>query len=295
MANRLGRIIGALCVAVASAAVAPPLRADGAPPADRTELTPKALQNVGIDEKLDAQVPLDRLFADEHGNPVRLREFFGHGRPVILSLNYSNCPMLCSLQLTGLIESLKKLEWSAGREFEVVSVSIDPSEPPVRARQTRDKYVELYGRGGSGWHFLTGKKPAIDAVAESVGFRYQYIPSRNEYAHAAVAVLCTPDGRTSRYLYGISFPEQLLRLSLVEASEGKIGGVGEQLLLFCFHYDPTTGTYAPRAARMAMTVAGCVTILVMGVGLVALKLREPTPDATADATVAAVNRDHERN
>lgn len=245
---------------------------------------PKELENAGVDEHLDQQIPLDAVFRNEEGRIVRLEEVFKGDIPVILSLNYSNCPMLCSLQLTGLTNSLRELEWSAGKEFRVVSVSIDPSEQPHRALETRQKYLKLYGRSRDGWHFLVGKQASIDRVTDAVGFRYQFVPERNEYAHPAVAVLCTPEGRISRYLYGVDFPEQTMRLSLVEASEGKIGTSGDQLLLFCFHYDPATGTYAPRAARLAMSVAGCVTVLVLSGGILMLRSREhaDSPVETAD-------------
>lgn len=236
---------------------------------------PSELEEVGVDEHRDELLPLEAKFRDESGRVVRLKDMFPGDVPVILSLNYSNCPMLCSTQLNGLTNSLRELEWSAGSEFRMVSISIDPNEHPRRAKETRDKYVELYGRGEAGWNFLVGPQPSIDAVTEAVGFRYTWVPERQEYAHAAVAILCTPDGRISRYLYGVAFPQQTLRLSLVEASEGKIGGAGEQILLFCFHYDPETGTYAPRAARMAMSVGGCVTILAIITGAFVLRSREP--------------------
>lgn len=267
-----------LLAAAALLAAMSPLRADW------TETKPKELQNVGVDEHLDAPLPLDLQFRDEEDRLVRLRDYFTGDKPVILSLNYSNCPMLCNLQLTGLVKRLKQLDWTTGKEFEVVSVSIDPTELPSRAMDTRRKYLALYERSVEGWHFLVGRAPAIEAITEAVGFRYQFVPERKEYAHPAVAVLCTPDGRISRYLYGIDFPEQTLRLSLVEASEGKIGTPGDQLLLFCFHYDPLTGTYAPRAARFAMTVGGCLTVVVMAGWLVALRSREslrPSVDAEA--------------
>lgn len=267
---RLSRITGSTAVFAVLSAIAGAGSVSAAP----LDAKPEEIQNAGVDEHLDQQIPLDAVFRNEEGRVVRLREVFNGDLPVILSLNYSNCPMLCSLQLTGLTNSLKQLEWSAGKEFRVVSVSIDPSEQPHRALETRQKYLRLYGRGSSGWQFLVGKQSSIDQVTDAVGFRYQFVPERNEYAHPAVAVLCTPDGRISRYLYGIDFPEQTMRLSLVEASEGKIGDSGDQLLLFCFHYDPATGTYAPRAARLAMSVGGCFTVLVLSGGILMLRSRE---------------------
>lgn len=254
---------------------------------------PAELEGVGVDEHLDTQLPLDAAFRNEAGRIVRLREYFKSGVPVILSLNYSNCPMLCSTQLNGLVDGLREIEWTSGKEFQVVSISIDPNEQPSRALETRQKYLGFYRRSRSGWNFLVGGRASIKQVTEAVGFRYKYLPSRQEYSHPAVAVLCTPDGRISRYLYGVRFPEQTLRLSLVEASEGKIGTAGDQLLLFCFHYDPETGTYAPRAARMTMTVGCLATVIALAGGLAmlwsrdrsrsaAVTLAEPHHSTTAD-------------
>jgi protein SCO1/2 len=247
------------------------LRADTTPIGSKQ---PAELEGVGVDEHLDTQLPLDLAFRNEQGRIVRLREYFQAGVPVILSLNYSNCPMLCSTQLNGLVDGLREIEWTSGKEFQVVSISIDPSEQPTRALETRQKYLKLYRRSLSGWNFLVGGRESIKQVTDAVGFRYKYLPSRREYSHPAVAVLCTPDGRISRYLYGVRFPEQTLRLSLVEASEGKIGTAGDQLLLFCFHYDPETGTYAPRAARLAMTVGCLVSVIGLAGGLAMLWSRE---------------------
>ena len=275
---------GAFTTLLAAAATLPATAgvcAETAGPGDRVDALPKALEGVGVDERLDAELPLDLAFTDWKGQPVRLGDYFRAGRPVILSLNYSSCPMLCSLQLTGLSDSLKKLDAAAGTDFEIVSVSIDPTEKPHRAAETRQKYLQHYGRGAGGWNFLVGRRGPIERLADAVGFRYQYVPERREYAHAAVAILCTPDGRVSRYLYGFGVPEQTLRLSLVEASEGKIGTAGDQLLLFCFHYDPLTGTYAPRAARFAMSVAGCLTVLVLGAVVLTLRSRDPNRPAPA--------------
>lgn len=237
---------------------------------------PEKLEGVGVEKHLDTQLPLNVKFRNQDGEITTLGDIFRGDVPVILSLNYSNCPMLCSTQLTGLANSLRQLQWSAGSQYRVVSVSIDPNERPSRAHESFEKYTELYGRGGAGWSFLVGPKSSIDAVTEAVGFNYRYLPERDQYAHAAVAVLCTPDGRIARYLSGVAFPEQTLRLSLVEASEGKIGGAGELFLLYCFHYDPKSGTYAPRLARLAMSVAGCVTLLVLIGGVLVLRSREPS-------------------
>ncbi len=235
------------------------------------------LDGVGIDEKLDEQLPLSLLFCDSKGKTIRLADLFQGERPVILSLNYSDCPMLCQLQLNGLVEGLQGLEWNAGQEFEVISVSIDPLETTTRARQSKQRYVKAYGRAGTaeGWHFLTGDNLSIDAIADAVGFRYRYVPERKEYAHAAAVMVCTPGGRISRYLYGVQYSPQTLKLSLVEAGMGKIGSTIDRVLLFCFHYDAATGRYAP-VARQMMKAAAALTLVTAAVSLVPFWLRRRT-------------------
>ncbi len=217
-----------------------------------------ALDGVGIDEKLDARLPLDLVFRDSGGKSIRLGDLFDGQRPVILSLNYSDCPMLCQLQLNGLVDGMRDLSWSPDADFQIVSLSIDPLETSTRAQQTKQQYVRAYGRpeSATGWHFLTGDKVSIARLADSVGFRFAYIPDRHEYAHAAVLMVCTPQGRISRYLYGVLFPAQTLKLALVEAGEGKIGSTLDHMLLFCFHYDATSGRYAPTARQIMKLAAG---------------------------------------
>lgn len=228
-----------------------------------------ALEGVGVEEHLNAVLPLDEQFTNDTGRSIRLQELFDGERPVILSLNYSNCPMLCSLQLNGLIEALQQVQLNVGDDFQLVSVSIDPLETTIRARETKQRYMKDYGRPGTGhgWHFLTGRKDSIDRLAESVGFGYEYIPERKEYAHAAVFMICTPDGRISRYIYGVRFDPQTVRLSLVEAADGKIGTTLDQVLLYCFHYDATAGSYAATAVSI-MKVGGGVTVVALLAGLV---------------------------
>lgn len=233
-----------------------------------------ALEGVGVEEHLNAVLPLDAQFTNDAGRTIRLQELFDGKRPVILSLNYSNCPMLCSLQLNGLVDVLQQVKLNVGDDFQVVSVSIDPLETTVRARETKQRYMKEYGRPGTGhgWHFLTGRKENIDRVAETVGFGYEYIPERKEYAHAAVFMICTPDGRISRYIYGVRFDPQTIRLSLVEAADGKIGTTLDQVLLYCFHYDATAGSYAATAVSI-MKVGGGVTVVALLAGLLPLWMR----------------------
>lgn len=225
---------------------------------------PPALADMGVSEHLGESIPLNLEFRDEKGLPVRLDKYFHEGKPVLLSFNYSNCPMLCSLQLTGLVNGLKEVELTCGQDYEFVSVSIDPHELPQRAAQTRQRYYQMYGRegSGSGWHFLVGSRESIATLTKAVGLTYRYLPDKKEYVHPAVCVGVTPDGRISRYLYGVEFAPQTLRLGLVESSEGKIGTTLDQILLFCFHYDAEKGRYAPTARRL-MSIGGSITALVL--------------------------------
>ena len=236
---------------------------------------PAELEEVGVDEHLDETIPLDLEFTDERGRTVQLGDYFRGDRPVILSLNYYRCPMLCGLQLNGLVDGLADLEWTPGVEFEVVTVSIDPTEKPTLARQKKQSYLKRIGRpaAAGGWHFLTGKPAEIRALAEATGFRYAKDETTGEYAHAAVLFVLTPEGRLARYLYGIEMPRKTLRLSLVEASEGKIGSALDQLILYCYHYDPSSRSYAPVAMNI-MRAGGGASALLLGVVLSVLWLRE---------------------
>jgi protein SCO1/2 len=243
---------------------------------ERMEPAPAALQDVGVTEHLDAVLPLDLGFVDENGKAVTLRQYFGGDRPVLLTLNYYRCPMLCTLQLNGLVEGLANMPWTPGDQFEIVTVSIDPKETPQLARLKKQNYMADYGRpqAAPGWHFLTSpQEQSVARLAEAVGFRYAYDAETDQYAHAAAAMVCTPDGRMSRYLYGIEYHPQTLKLSLLEAGEGKIGSTFDQMLLFCYHYDAGRGRYAP-AAMNIMRAGGAVTVMVLGAVLLTYWLRE---------------------
>lgn len=226
---------------------------------------PKEADEADIVEHLEAQLPLDLTFVDERTNTVRLGDYFGRGKPVLLTLNYYSCPMLCTLQLNGLVEGLRGLEWTAGDEFEIVTVSINHRESPALAFEKKKTYVTEYGReaAGEGWHFLVGQNDAIVELAETVGFHYEYDAQTGQYAHPAVAWIITPEGRVSRYLYGVQFDPQTLRYSMVEASQGRVGSAMDRLLLLCFHYDETRGRYAP-AAMNIMRMGGALTAVVLG-------------------------------
>jgi len=228
---------------------------------------PGALDGVGVDEKLDTRIPLDLRFRDHNGRAVTLGDFFRGDLPVILTLNYSSCPMLCSLQLEGLVDKLNEIDLALGTDYRIVTVSIDPDETPLRAREAFQKYMQrLDDPVPSAWRFLVGKQGAIDAIATATGFRYKYLANVDEYAHAAVTMILTPKGRLSRYLYDVNFDPYTLRLSLVEASKGKIGSTVDRFLLFCFRYDPDAGSYALAAKRL-MTAGGLITVAAVGIFL----------------------------
>ncbi|MBN1854131.1 MAG: SCO family protein [Pirellulales bacterium] len=244
--------------------------------AQRREPVPSALKDVGVTEHLNAQIPMDLAFVDSDGKKeVSLKQFFESKKPMILTLNYSNCPMLCSLQLNGLFDALKAMPWDIGNQFGMITVSIDPLETPERARATKRKYLKGYGRAGSaqGYHCLTGPEKCIKELADSVGFHYTYSEETKQYAHAAVTMILTPDGHVSRYLYGVQYDPQTIRLSLLEAADGKIGSPMDQILLFCFHYDADKGRYGPAAFRL-MQIGGGLTVLVLGCTIWIYRRRE---------------------
>lgn len=230
------------------------------------------LDAIGFDQRLDEQVPLDLRLRDEDGRQVRLGDYFT-GKPVLLSLGYWECPNLCPLSRAGLLNSLVELDFTVGQEFEVVMVSIDPTETPALATTTKQHYVVGYDRADSeaGWHFLSGEHEAIDQLATAVGFRYAYDAEQDEYAHVSGLVVLTPTGKVARYLYGIDYNPRDLRLSLVEATSNRIGKLADQVLLFCYSYNPVTGQYSLLLTRVLQTAAAITVVLV--VGLIWLLLR----------------------
>lgn len=241
----------------------------------RNDGVPKETEGVGVTEHPGAVLPLGLMFRDENGRDVRLKDYFTGGRPVILTLNYYRCPMLCTLQLNGLIDALRRMEWTPGREFEIVTVSIDPLETPPLARLKKQNYMKEYGRpeAAKGWHFLTGREESIQELARTVGFEYRYDRETDQYVHAAALFVCTPEGRVSRYLYGILYDPTTLRLSLVEAAEGRARSTVDRILLYCFHYDSAKGKYAP-AAMNIMRAGGVATVIILGGVLLAYWRRE---------------------
>jgi len=232
------------------------------------------LRDIGIDQRLNEQVPLDLVFRDETGKLVRLGDYFGE-KPVILSLVYYECPMLCTLVLNGLLKSLRALSFDVGKEFNVVTVSFHPGEIPTLAAAKKAEYIQHYSRAGAaeGWHFLTGEAGSIKRLAQAVGFRYIYDAKQNQFAHASGIMVLTPQGRLSHYFYGIEYSPRDLRLSLVEASANKIGSPVDQLLLYCYHYDPTTGKYGVIIMNV-IRLAGLGTVLALGAFMVVMFRRD---------------------
>jgi protein SCO1/2 len=225
---------------------------------------PPRLENVGIEQHLDAQVSPDLAFRDETGKTVKLGDYFGR-KPLILNLVYYNCTMLCGEALSGLSSAMKLVKFDLGNEFDVITVSFDPRETPQMAAAKKIDYVKRYGRPGAaaGWHFLTGQPESINALTRTVGFQYQYDAKSNQFAHATAILLLTPQGRISRYFYGVDFPPKDLRMGLVEASQGKIGNAVDAVLLYCYHYDPETGKYGAMVGNI-LRLGAAATILLLG-------------------------------
>lgn len=234
----------------------------------------EVLKKIAFEQKLDEAIPLDLTFRDEQGAAVPLSSFFGT-KPVILTLVYYECPMLCTLTLNGLVKALKILKFDVGEDFEIVTVSIDPGERPYLARDKKKAYLETYGRPGAerGWHFLTGDEPEIQRLADAVGFHYVYDERSGEYAHPAGAVILTPEGRMSRYFLDVDFAPKDLRFALMDAANARIGSLVDQILLYCYHYDPETGTYGVAIMR-TVRLAGSATVVVLAGSVFAMTRRK---------------------
>jgi protein SCO1/2 len=245
--------------------------------AQNATVLPGPLREVGFDQRLNEQVPLDLVFRDESGKAVQLGDYIGTDptRPTVLALVYYECPMLCSLVLHGMLGSLKALSFDIGDEFNIVTVSFNPKETPELAAAKKKQYVESYGRprAAEGWHFLTGREEAIQQLTQAVGFRYTYDHETNQYIHASGIVVLTPQGKISHYFYGIEYAPRDLRLGLVEASANKIGSPIDQVLLFCYHYDPATGKYGFLIMN-AIRVAGFATVLALGTFIIVMLRRD---------------------
>lgn len=237
---------------------------------------PPALQDVKLEQKLDQQLPLDLTFRDESGQEVKLGKYFGQ-KPVVLALVYYDCPMLCTQVLNAMVTSFRVLPFEVGKEFDVVTVSFDPRETSALATAKKKVYVDYLpeqkrSNAANGWHFLTGDQASIAQLTDTVGFRYHYDEATKQFAHASGIMITTPQGKLSRYFYGIDYPARDLRLGLIESSENKIGSPVDQLLLYCYHYDPATGKYGAAVMRI-MRIAGVATLLAIVAMLFAFRGR----------------------
>jgi protein SCO1/2 len=235
---------------------------------------PQQLRDVTIDQRLDEQVPLALSFRDESGETVTLGKYFD-GRPVILALVYYECPMLCTLVLNGLVSALRTLSFNAGEEFEVVTVSFDPGETAALAAAKKQNYLRSYSRQGAedGVHFLTGEAAAIESLARSVGFRFRYLPDIDEYAHGAAIMVLTPQGKIARYFYGVEYPPRDLRFALIEAAENRIGSPVDQLLLYCYRYDPSSGRYTAVVMNI-IRLGGVLTVVALSAFMLVMWRRD---------------------
>ena len=269
-------------VALASAfAMAQPPSAfnrDASKPA--SQVSPDDLKNVGIDQRLDQQLPLDLPFTDETGKTVRLGDYFKSGRPVVLNLVYYTCPMLCGEELAGLSSALGVLKFTPGNEYEVVTVSINPDETPEIASEKKKIYIDRMNErmdkktDGAGWHFLTGQQGEIQQLADAVGFHYKRDARTGQFIHSAAIMIATPQGRLAQYYYGVEFSPKDLRLGMIEASRNKIGNLVDQVTLYCYHYDPKTGRYGAVVTNI-LRLAGAATVLLLGGFLIVMYRREP--------------------
>ncbi len=231
------------------------------PPAS---MRPPGLKNVGIQQNLNGQIPPDLVFRDETGKTVHLGDYFGR-KPMILSLVYYRCPMLCGEVLSGLSSALKVLKFNVGDEFNVLTVSFDPKDTSEIGAAKKAEYIERYGRpsAAQGWHFLTGPQTSIDALTKAAGFQYQYDPKTEQFAHSTAIMILTPEGKIAQYYYGVEYAPKDLRLGLIQASENKIGTLTDQILLYCYHYDPTTGKYGAMISRI-LQLSAMATVLILG-------------------------------
>ena len=225
---------------------------------------PEQLKDVGIDQRLDEQVPLDLVFADENGIRRPLSAFL-RGKPTVLSLVYYECPMLCTMVLNGLLKTIRAVPLTLGEDFDIITVSFDPKEKPELARAKKEEYVARYGRpsAGAGWHFLTGDEPEIRALTKAAGFRYKFDSISQQWAHASGIMVLTPEGRLSRYFYGLEYSARDLRLGLIDSSAGRIGSKVDQVLLYCFHYDARQGKYSLIIMNI-VRLAGAATVVCLG-------------------------------
>ncbi|MBL8879426.1 MAG: SCO family protein [Phycisphaerales bacterium] len=244
------------------------LTASTAAIAQFADQVPPQHRGVGISQKLDNQLPLDAYFSNEKGQVVHLGDYFKPGKPIILTLNYYNCPGLCTYQLNGLVDALRELKWTPGNEFDIITVSFDPMENSKLAVLKKESYLAAYGKpeAAAGWHFLCGDKDSIARLVEAAGFAYRWNPDTQQWVHDAALIIVKPDGKISRYIGSIKYEPETVRLSLVEASKGKVGSIWDQIFLLCAHYDSQRGVYTAQAMA-AMRLAGFATLTTLGITL----------------------------
>ena len=241
---------------------------------------PPGLVNVGFDPELHKQIPPDAAFTDENGRSVQLKEYFGK-KPVVLAFVYFTCPMLCNQVEQTLVGTLKMISFNPGADYEVVFISFDPSDTPDAALKKKHEAMSRFARPGTepGWHFLTGSKEAIDVVTKAADFRFNYDPKSKLFGHASGILLLTPDGRISRYFFGVDYPSSNVRLGLVDASSGKIGTPVDHILLFCYQYDPTKARYSATVLTV-IRMGGVVTLFCMALGFMIFRRHERRPGAS---------------
>lgn len=275
--------VAASCIAAPAAAqmTGSPVHGYVSAPGVSSNTMPTALREIGFDQNIDQKLPLDATFRDESGQTVTLGSYYGK-RPVLLAFIYYECPMLCTQVLNAMTATISTMSLDAGKDFELVLVGIDPRETPAQAAAKKAEYLRRYKRAGAeaGWHFLTGDDPEIKRVAKAAGFRYAWDEQTQQYAHPTGIIVTTTDGRLARYLFGIEYGPRDLNLSLVEASEGKVGSFADQLLLYCYHYDPMTGRYGIYVMR-TLRVAGVATVLLIGTFIVVMVRREKSQQNAA--------------
>ena len=277
---KLARVVfrASLVLVLAIASWGQAMRGGGimAPPANQR---PPGLANVGIEQHLNQQIPPELTFHDETGKTVSLGDYFGR-KPLILNLVYYNCQMLCGEVLSGLTSTLRVLKFDVGREFDVITVSFDLRETPQIAAEKKKQYLERYGRKGAeqGWHFLTGQQDAITELTKAAGFQYEYDARTNQYAHTTAIMVLTPQGKIAQYYYGVEYAPKDLRLGLIEASQNKIGSLVDQVLLYCYHYNPATGKYGAVIMRV-LRLAGMATIVFLGAFMMLMFRRDRVHDA----------------
>ena len=275
-------MFGALVLAGAVAMAQPPsaFMRDASKPS--AQVSPDDLKNVGIDQRLDQQVPLALQFQDETGKTVKLGDYFQSGRPVVLNLVYYTCPMLCGEELAGLSSALGVLRFTPGNEYEVVTVSINPDETPEVAAEKKKVFVDRMNErlekksDGKGWHFLTGQQAEIQQLADAVGFHYKRDAQTGQFIHSAAIMIVTPQGKLAQYYYGVEYSPKDLRLGLIEASRNKIGNLVDQIQLYCFHYDPKNGRYGATITSL-LRLGGAATVLLLGGLLIVMYRREREP------------------